>query len=278
MPEASGSETSGSEASGSETGSVLDVAARYYHVYTDSEAPCNEENFHLVERRLPLPVSQTALVLVDVWATHYIDSWLQRAARITQERIVPLTTALRSAGVTIIHAPSPFVVERHHPDCMPETARAEAEPSWPPRDFRGLYRQGEHAVFGRDQEPRLSAALARYETELKISPLMQPAAGDVVVATGDQLHQQLESRQILHLLYAGFATNWCVIGRDYGMIAMNGRGYNNILVRDATTGVEFHDTVADLSATAVTIREVETKYGWSAITADLIEGARAITG
>lgn len=90
-----------------------------YRVYTDADTPCDEENFHFVERQLPLPVSQTALVLFDVWATHYIDSWLQRAADITAEKILPLTQALRAAGVTIIHAPSSFVVERQHPESMP---------------------------------------------------------------------------------------------------------------------------------------------------------------
>ncbi|MBT6145857.1 MAG: cysteine hydrolase family protein, partial [Gemmatimonadetes bacterium] len=237
-----------------------------------------------VERSLPLSTEQTALVLVDVWATHYIDSWLQRAAEITRQKIVPLIEALRAAGVTIIHAPSPFVVERHHPDCMPaprsqspDAPDADSSTDWPPAAFHGLYRGGEHAVFGRDPEPRLDAALARYETELRISPLAQPEAGDVVIATGEQLHEELRSRQILHLLYAGFATNWCVIGRDYGMIAMHGRGYNNILVRDATTGVEFHDSVQNLTATKMSIREIETKYGWSATSEDLIQAAQAIT-
>ena len=260
---------------------ILDIAARYYRVYTDADTPCDEENFHFVERQLPLPVAQTALVLVDVWATHYIDSWLQRAADITAEKILPLTQALRAAGVTIIHAPSPFVVERQHPESMPtvhQTAKKavqeNAEPAdggeWPPAAFRGLYRSGDYADFGRNQEQRLQDAHARYETKLKISPLMQPQPGDVVIATGEQLHDELRSRRILHLLYAGFATNWCVMGRDYGMIAMQGRGYNNVLVRDATTGVEFHDSVDELTATQITIREIETKYGWSTTCDELV--------
>ncbi len=263
---------------------TMDVRARYYRVCTDPDTPCDEGGFHFVERSLPLPVEQMALVLVDVWATHYIDSWLQRAADITRQRIIPLIERLRQAAVTIIHAPSPFVVERHHPEWLPVSGADSPEPdaqqadpsgSWPPAEFRGLYRGGKHAIYGRDREPRLDAAPARYETELKILPLAQPEAGDVVIATGDQLHEELRSRQILHLLYAGFATNWCVIGRDYGMIAMHGRGYNNILVRDATTGVEFHDSVQNLMATQMSIREIETKYGWSATTDDLIQAAQA---
>lgn len=249
---------------------ILDLPCRYYRVYTDEDVPCREENFGFVERRLPLPAAQTALVLVDVWATHYIDSWLERAAHITREKIVPLVDAARAAGVLVVHAPSPFVVERHHAAAMPPPVPADEPASWPPVDFRGIYRGGAHAAFGRDSEPRLSTALERYETELTINPEAAPGPGDEVIATGEQLHELLASRGILHLVYAGFATNWCVMGRDYGVIEMNDRGYDIVLVRDATTGVEFHDSVDALTATEIAIREIETKYGWSTTTGDFV--------
>ena len=245
---------------------IMDIPCRYYRVYTDPDVPCDEQSFGFVERDLSIPIEQTALVLVDVWSTHYIDSWLQRATDVTRERIVPLLQAARRAGVTVIHAPSPRVVESHHPDFMPAPGPPGESSAWPPPAFRGIYRSGEHADFGRDREPRLQDAIARYETELKISDLVKPLPDEPIIATGDQLHDLLAERRILHLVYAGFATNWCVIGRDYGIIAMNERGYNIVLVRDATTGVEFHDSVEDLTATEIAIREVETKYAWSTTT------------
>jgi nicotinamidase-related amidase len=252
---------------------ILDLPCRYYRVYTDDDVPCREENFDFVQKRLDLPPAQTALVLVDVWATHYVDSWLSRAADITREKIVPLMTAARQAGVLVIHAPSPYVVERHHPESMPGPQAAPPGDDWPPAEFRGIYRAGEHAPFGRQAEPRLSAALARYETDLKIADIAGPAPGDEIIADGDQLHELLKSRGILHLVYAGFATNWCVIGRDYGVISMNARGYNIVLVRDATTGIEFHDSIESETATQITIREIETKYGWSTTTDHFLRAA-----
>lgn len=245
---------------------ILDIPCRYYRVYTDPDTPCDEQNFGFVERDLSIPVEQTALVLVDVWSTHYIDSWLQRATDVTRDRIVPLLQAAREAGVTVIHAPSPRVVESHHPEFMPTPGPSAEPPTWPPSTFRGIYRSGEYADFGRDREPRLQEAIERYVTELKISNLVKPLPDELIIATGDQLHGLLAERRILHLIYAGFATNWCVIGRDYGIIAMNERGYNIVLVRDATTGVEFHDSVEELTATEIAIREVETKYAWSTTT------------
>lgn len=247
---------------------VLNIPCRYYRVYTDMDVPCEERNFHFVERSLSVPVEEAALVLVDVWSTHYIASWLRRATEITKTKIVPLLQAARKIGMTVIHAPSPYIVERYYREALPpeNLKQSTSAPEWPPQTFRGIYRSGEYASFGRNQEPRLPGVYARYETELKIAEPVRPVEGEFVIATGEQLHTLSTERQILHLFYAGFATNWCLIGRDYGIIPMNERGYNIIVVRDATTGIEFHDTVDELTATEITIREIETKYGWSTST------------
>jgi nicotinamidase-related amidase len=244
-----------------------ELPCRYYRVYTDPGVPCVEASFHHVERVLQIPVAQAALVLVDVWSTHYIDSWLRRAKEVTETKIVPLLSAARKIGLTIIHGPSPFVADRYLKAPPPPVVTTEPPPpDWPPPDFRGIYRSGEYAAFGRDPEPILTEVYKRYETELDINPVARPLPGEPIIHTGPQLHALLAERKILHLFYAGFATNWCMIGRDYAIYAMNERGYNIILIRDATTGIEFHDTVETLNATQMQIREIETKNGWSTTT------------
>jgi len=85
-----------------------------------------------------------------------------------------------------------------------------------------------------------------------------------VVADGRQLHDLCEEKGILHMLVAGFATNWCILNRDYGIRAMAARGYNCILLRDATEGVEFPDTLETRFATEIAVREVEQMHGFSA--------------
>jgi nicotinamidase-related amidase len=256
---------------------TLQTPCRYYRVYTDPDVPCIESNFHYVERCLPIPVEQAALVLVDVWSTHYVDSWFQRAAEVTQTKVVPLLDAARQVGMTIAHAPSPFIVEkRGYETAKPEISSQSSRPAsdWPPAAFRGIYRSGKFTDFGRNQEPRLREAMTRYETEMDIAAPAKPLPGETVIRNGAELHALLTERRILHLFYAGFATNWCVLHRDYGMLAMNERGYNLILVRDATTGIEFHDTVDTLAATDMTIREIETKWAWSTTTAAFVEACR----
>src|SRR5437870_4888301 len=91
---------------------TLEIPCRYYRVFTGADVPCVEESFHHVERALPVPLEQAALLLVDVWSTHYIDSWLARARAVTEARIVPLLRAARQTGLTVIHGPSPLVARR----------------------------------------------------------------------------------------------------------------------------------------------------------------------
>jgi len=247
---------------------TLDLRVCYFQDSTPADEPCVETAFIRREFEMPLPVDETALVLVDLWNVHFIESWIERAARITKECVVPVLDAARQAGLTIVHAPSPPVAEqypqlqRHKP---PEPSTPSA---WPPAAFRS--REGDYAVYRgpRSQPPGIGVHWDKLADQLSVSPAIDVKPEEFVIATGQQLHELLEERHILHLIFAGFATNWCVLGRDYGIRSMARYGYNIVLLRDATTGVEFPDTYDNLFTTEISIREVEQQYGFSASNAD----------
>ena len=114
---------------------TLDLRVRYFQDSTPADVPCRETAFIRREFEMPLPVEETALVLVDLWNVHFIESWIERAAQVTTECVVPVINAAREAGLTIVHAPSPSVaaqypqLERHKP---PEPSTPSA---WPPLRF-----------------------------------------------------------------------------------------------------------------------------------------------
>ncbi|MBI4550957.1 MAG: isochorismatase family protein [Candidatus Latescibacteria bacterium] len=261
--------------------SDLTLRVRYFQDSTPIDVPCREENFIRREIEMTLPVASTALVLVDVWNVHFIESWIERAKTVTIEAIVPALRAARTAGLTIIHAPCPEVARQY-----PQTERnppvvgavtPSAEPDWPPAAFRR--RAGEYAAYAgpRNQPPSIGIHWNQLSPQLGMSPAIEVREDDVVVATGGQLHRVLAERGILHLIYAGFATNWCVLGRDYGVRAMARHAYNIILLRDCTTGVEFPDTLQNCFVTEVSIREVEQQFGFSASNADFLASCRRAT-
>lgn len=241
----------------------LDLTVRYFQDSPAEGLAYREEHFVRRHVDMQLPVEATALVLVDTWDNHVIESWLERAEQVMREAVVPVLAAARAAGLTIVHAPSPRVtpsypehMARHRP--VPEAP----PPDWPTVEFRA--RQAEYAAFRgpRAQPPGVP------DITIGMSPLIEVRDDDVLLQTGQQLHELCRDRGLLHLIYAGFATNWCVLGRDYGMRAMAARGYNLILLRDATMGVEYPDTLEELMATELAIREAETQLGFSAAKAD----------
>ncbi len=245
----------------------LNLRVRYYQDETPGDESVHEKNFVRREIDMALPIAETALVLVDVWNVFRRASAMERAEVATREAVVPVLDACRKAGMAIVHAPSPKVAEQY-----PQLAKhAAPEPGpardWPPRDFRA--RTGEYAAYGGTRY-RFPGRKWPYE-ELTISPAIDVRDDEEVIATGDQLHAFLRGRRILHLLYVGFAANYCVIGRDYGIRAMGKRGYNIVLLRDATGGVEYGDTLDRMWATELAIREVEDRFGFTASNADFLD-------
>ena len=121
---------------------TLDLRVRYFQDSTPADVPCRETAFIRREFEMPLPVDETALVLVDLWNVHFIESWIERAAQITTECVVPVIDSARQAGLTIVHAPSPPVAEQY-PQLKRHKPPAPSTPSaWPPSDFRS--REGGH--------------------------------------------------------------------------------------------------------------------------------------
>ncbi|GAB4448534.1 MAG: hypothetical protein Kow00120_18730 [Anaerolineae bacterium] len=259
---------------------ALDLRVRYFQDSTPDDVPCREENFIRREFVMRLPVDQTAFVLVDMWSVHHIDSWIERVEEVTARALLPALDAARAVGLSIIHAPSPLIapqypehMKRHAPPPPPEL-----EDDWPPPAFRA--RQGAyHAYRGpREQPPGVWPRWDRVAPQLRMSPAVEVRDDDCVIATGQQMHEFLKARGMLHLIYVGYATNWCILSRDYGVRAMQARGYNPILLRDATMGVEFPDTLANCFATEMAIREVEQVHGFSASNADFFTACDAASG
>ena len=249
--------------------SMLNLKVRYFVDSTPADVPCREENFMRRELDFPLPLEKTALVLIDLWNKHHIDSWIERAAKMARDVTVPLIDRAREVGITVIFAPSPDVLravpEKYSVYGGKATAKEPAkmtESAWPPADF--VDRRGEYELFRgpRSQFPPIGAHWPDTPV-FDMASCIHVRNGDFVVATGDQLHDLCAERGILHLMFAGFATNWCILNRDYGVVRMRTRGYNTMILRDATEGVEFPDTLEKRWATELAIREIEQRHGFS---------------
>ncbi|MBL8850407.1 MAG: isochorismatase family protein [Planctomycetaceae bacterium] len=256
---------------------LLHVQPRYYRWHVDPGVEWLEANTDYAQLDWTIPVHQAALVLVDVWDRHYLKDAEARAEAIINEKFVPLLAGARSAGLPIIHAPSPPHAMRH-PNWIgagTKPQRSAPPDDWPPAEFRG--KSGRYSVYARPAEAR-EAELSELRSHLQIHPRVLPAGDEPVVATGDELHHVCSRNGILFLIYAGFNTNACILMRDYGTLAMTQRGYEVLLLRDCTTGMESRQSLPTLSQTNGAILLLE-MFGQYSLTSDeLLAGLKAGNG
>ncbi len=251
----------------------FDLPVRRYLTYPPEGLPSEEWNNRYEEKTLAVDTDQTALVLVDCWDELRINkTFLRRAADVVRAYIAPFAEFCREAGILVIHAPSLSVASRYmewmeNPE---DWDRNPPQPEWPPEEFRK--KQGQYAELAWSLTPVLEDWYDHMRNRLMIMREIEPVPGDVLIASGDQLHALLSKRRILHLLYAGFATNMCVPNKDYGTRAMISRGYHAVLLRDATTAVESHETYKDELLKETAILNAETGAGFSS-TCDAVRKA-----
>jgi nicotinamidase-related amidase len=247
----------------------LRISPRYYRWHVDLGVDWVETNTEYAQLDWKVPLEQSALVLVDVWEGHYLADCEARINAITENHLAPLLSCARSSGMPVIHAPSPDTAKRQSGwvRLADKNPRRESDPEWPPKDF--TRKEGDFATFARPFEPRESE-LDVLRTDRPIHKLARPEAGEAVVANGEELHLYCKREGILFLFFVGFNTNCCVLLRDYGTIAMRDRGYEVVIVRDCTTGMESYDSQAQLGQTNGAILFLEMFRAYSTTSDEMI--------
>lgn len=243
----------------------IHIHPRYIRMFTDPGVEMRETNYRYRKLDWRLPLSETALVCFDVWSRPitFAQDTCDRNERIVRRRLVPLLAAARRAGMTVIHAPAYPLAQRHPnwvgrtcsrpPGAVPPPAPA---PDWPPCDFRK--KRGVYAQYARPPEPQAERQGYECEHQRDFHPAVKPVGDEPVIHDGRELHGLCAQRGILHLIYAGFYANACLITRNYAPWPMvYGYGYHAILVRDCTTGMENHATHKGLICTRGIIATLE---------------------
>ncbi|HOI54761.1 MAG TPA: isochorismatase family protein [Phycisphaerae bacterium] len=218
---------------------MITLRARYYSRFPGGGIEPLETHGRYETVCWNVSLRETALVCLDVWDRDAQRDLHAEDDRVTVERIVPVLNASRAAGLTVIHAPAPPIARRHA-NYVGGCAVSPAVTPWPPQDFRR--RQGAYAALTRpDDQRRLDAWKALESADFH--PQVRPQGAEPVIATGDELHRLCQERRLLHLVYVGFHTPGCMTGRNYGLVAMQARGYTVILLRDCTNGMETNETL-----------------------------------
>ena len=225
-----------------------------FELTLQSQKPVSEDsaNHHRHKQPVVWEASKTALILCDVWDSHHSINAVRRVQQIAPS-MDRLANTIRSAGGTIIHAPSDCMpYYQNHPSriratqvpLLPETPETianwcdqiaqESRSPYPVDQSDGgedddiaEHRQWLERLQSLGRDPKRPWT-KQIET-IRIDPEL-----DYVSDSGKEIWNILKQRGIQHVVVCGVHTNMCVLGRPFGLRQLKQHGFEVVLVRDLT--------------------------------------------
>jgi nicotinamidase-related amidase len=105
--------------------------------------------------------------------------------------------------------------------------------------------------------------------DYRINPNISILPGEYVVDGSNELNELdalLKSKGIKLLIYAGYATNMCIQYRPVGIQHMSSRGYQIVLLRDATEAIELPELLPMGTMREAAVSKVEMFWGYTTTT------------
>lgn len=196
-----------------------------------------------VRQRVTLDPTRTALVVIDMWDRHWCTTFTARVANLVP-RMNRAMDAARKLGIQVVFAPSDVVdFYRDAPERRamlaipqhPEPKTIGFNPPVPPgpTDF---------CECGPDEPCKEKTKVwTRQHPALEIMP--EDLIGDA--NHGGELLNLCAERKIDTLLYAGVASNMCVLNRSMGLRNMKDHGLRVMVIADLVEAITSNGLDAD---------------------------------
>lgn len=217
------------------------------------------------------PISQTAIVICDMWDHHWCKGAESRVV-VLARKMEPVLEEARDRGIQIIHAPSETMdayasaPQRLRmlslPQVSPPPNLSLADPPLPIDDSTG----------GCDTPDKFYKAWTRENAILHVGP------NDVISDKGTEIYSLLRERGIQNLLVMGVHANMCILNRTFAIKQMTRWGIHCVLVRDLTDSMYNSDNrpfVAHDQGTELVVEHIEKYWAPSVLSADLVRALRA---
>ena len=183
-----------------------------------------------------------------------LDSY-REALRIMKEAISPSMSAARDSKILVSHVEHENIWKKHK-SCRGELDdEIQTSGYMPAQVVSGWQQKIIDRSHGADYAVKSPYAEMDRAGEVSIEP------DEPVVCQTSQFDRVLRKRGIENIVYTGFCADLCILRAQGGIDQMAKFGYRILLMRDATVGIEFPDTVEDMISTRWAIRFFETHYG-----------------
>jgi hypothetical protein len=205
--------------------------------------------------RAPVDLSweHTAVVVMHAWdcgtreeypGWYRAVEYIPRANAICQEVFPRLLGAVREHGFRLFHVVGGGDYYKQYPGYLEAVERAGPPPPAleqisADESLRRLRSFRSERVFvGAHNREDVNRGFAR----LDFAPQARPRDDEGIAENGHQLFALCKHHGVNHLLYAGFAINWCLLMSPGGMLEMSQRGIMCSAFRQGVTAVENRET------------------------------------
>jgi len=197
---------------------------------------------------IDLSLDHSALVVMHAWDTgmrqqypgwHRAVEYFQRADAIVKTVFPPLLAAVRRSKLKLYHVTSGSFYCKSYPGCQRAVALAgptpvvEQAPSDPVLETLKAFKEA-RAFVGTHNLPDIGNGFKN----LHFPKGAEPEGDEGVAENAHQLSALCKADGVNHLIYTGFAINWCLLMSGGGMVDMSKRGFMCSAIRQAVTAVE----------------------------------------
>ncbi len=270
---------------------TLLVNALYWAVQQQPPAPATQQTAELPLRRQslerqpdgravwrtivePTPVrwNQTAIVICDMWDKHWSKGASGRVDELAP-RVNQFIKMARSAGVTIIHAPSNTMNYYAGTPARKRVQSPKKVPFPPMKPHSDPPQPVDSSDGGSDTgEPTWYKAWSRQHPAIEIDQ-----DRDGISEDGQEIWNFMAERGIRQVLIVGVHTNMCVLNRTFAIKSLVGHGMPVALVRDLTDALynpERSPYVSQQEGTRLTIEYIEKFWCPSIASSEVVKAMR----
>jgi nicotinamidase-related amidase len=176
----------------------------------------------------------------------------------------PLLAAVRRTPLPVFHVVGGDHDYWSHLPGYQQTAVLVRDTAPPPRVSRDPVYERLQLLRATAGSPGVhnSADIAAGFAQLDFAPTARPVGEESIAKNGAQLAALCRAQGINHLVYVGFALNWCLLMSPGGMVDLARHGCLCSTIREATTAVENAETAREQREKQQALWRVALEFGF----------------
>ncbi len=222
---------------------------------------------------LEINPDQTALVVMHAWecgSPQQFPGWyraveyLSRANRILQTVFPPLLAAVRCSPIKVFHVVGSGDFYKQYPGYKKAVQLAGPKPAEKEK-IEGDEVLNKLWSFKQTQSfpgPHNLSDIDRGFKALDFPAVARPLTHEGIAEDDHHLFALCKDANVNHLIYTGFAINWCLLMSPGGMMDMSRRGLLCSALRQAVTAVENKESARDELAKEMGLWRVALAFGF----------------